>query len=93
MRFTLVLLILALFASAICQQVSHNLINLDNFQPQQLSALLSGDWRKLLQTASSKFAGHMSQYQPPQHQSLENIFKRHFMAMNKDLLQRHKLSL
>jgi hypothetical protein len=75
------------------QIVSHKLISLDNFQPQQLAGLLSGDWKQLLVSTFPQLQLPQTQYQQPQHQSFENIFKRHFIAFNQQHLDRHRLSL
>jgi hypothetical protein len=100
MRVLSISLLFILLTSTICQLSSHKLISLDNFQPQQLNALLSGDWKQLFQATFSQFQQNSTnttntthQYQPPEHQSFENIFKRHFMKLNQLHLERHKLTL
>jgi hypothetical protein len=71
---------------SLCQVASHKLISLDNFQPQQLAGLLSGDWKQLLSATFPQLQLPQLQYQSPQHQSYENIFKRHFIAFSEQHL-------
>jgi hypothetical protein len=93
MRFVCLFLIFFMIGLTFSQIASHKLISLDNFQPQQLAGLLSGDWKQLLMSTFSQLQLPQMQYQQPQHQSFENIFKRHFIALSKQHLERHRLSL
>lgn len=90
MKLFLIVVFLAVIAFASAQDQAHQTISLDNFLPEQLRGLLNNDWKQQLTGQLKDLVGS---FKLPNNQLTQNIFRRHFMAMNAaQLKNRHRLS-
>lgn len=61
----LLVLVFAVLAVALSQEMSHSMINLDNMLPTQLTSILKGDWKSMLTNELQK---QISSFKKPWHQ-------------------------
>lgn len=86
----IVILLCALLLSISCAAPTHNFLSLDNMNMNQLSGIMSGDWKSQL---TGLLKQKVSSFVLPSHQSEEHVLRRHFTKIQAEHnFFRHRLN-